>query len=125
MRNAMKSLLSRSIAFVLTLGVAGDAHAADWKMKFSKVGPTSADLSWDAEPGQQFLVCWKLDSLGGDVCGAYSHSGDASAVPGWPGYANGRVTMRLFGLDKCGVDYKIRVRRTFFAFDTAVFRFPC
>lgn len=128
MRTWIKTLLSRSVPLLLGLvGVVGVAHAANWNIRVDKTSPTSANLSFDAEPWGQFNVCWKLASAGGDVCGAYGHRTEVVAWvdPPIPEYVNGRMNVRLHSLATCGVDYKVRVRRTLLAFDTYVFRFPC
>ncbi len=125
--------LTRTIPLALglvTALVADDARAADWNIQVQKRSATSARVTFDAEPGQQFYVCWKLDSAPGDVCG---YSGHATTVNVYssgsglsnPDYANGRMAVTLHSLATCNVDYKVRIRRTFVAFDTKVFRFPC
>lgn len=131
MRTA-KTLLSRSLTLAcgvaLAFGVPSDAHAANWHIQVQKSGPTTVRLTFDATLGQSYLVCWKLDSLGGDVCGYGGFETDIhvyASPQGDNGYLNGRQSITLTGLSTCGVDYKVRIRRTFVAFDTHVFRMPC
>jgi hypothetical protein len=130
MRTTSQSLLSRSLPILLALGsvpaAPGVAHAADYDIHVVKTGPTRATLSWKTDPYQQYLVCWKLDAASGDVCGNGSQQNTVSQItPTSSHYVNGRVSTTLWALDRCDREYKVRVRRTLFAFDTHVFWFPC
>lgn len=130
--SAVPSSSSRTLALALGLvvavGLADDARAANWHIQVKKEGPTSARLTFDAEVGQQYMVCWKPDSAAGDVCG---YNGKTTQVNIWGSgltnidYVGGRKTITLHSLATCGIDYKVRIRRTFVALDTYVFRFPC
>ncbi|MBK7829772.1 hypothetical protein [Nannocystis sp.] len=130
MRTTIRSSLCRVFPVLFALGgvpvAPGVAQAADYDLAFVKTGPTRADLSWKTDPYKQYLVCWKLDAAGGDVCGQGSNQTTASQItPNNSNYVNGRVTITLWGLDQCNREYKVRVRRTLVAFDTQVFWFPC
>lgn len=121
-------LFALACGLAVAVAVADDAHAADWHIQVQKTGAKTARLTFDAEIGQEFLVCWKLKSLSGDVCGYGGREMDVQVFSpelGNHGYVHGRQSVELTGLDKCGVDYKLRIRRTFLAFDTSVFRMPC
>lgn len=130
----MPSLL-RTCALPLLLGLAalasgpGTAHAANWHIAVKKTGPTTVDLTFDAEPGQQYMICWKVESAPGDVCGYSGHKTDVNVYTPTSGlsnsnYANGRKTVHLHSIT-CGVDMKVRIRRTFVALDTYIFKIPC
>lgn len=130
MRSFTQSILSRVFPVLLALGgvpvAPGAARAADYDIYVVKTGPTRAELSWKTPPGQQYLVCWKLDAASGDVCGNGSLQTTVSFITnGASHYVDGRVKTTLWGLDACNREYKVRVRRTLVAFDTHVFWFPC
>ncbi len=134
MRTTMKALLSRSLPLLLgivgAVAVVDDAHAADWDIYVVKTSATTADLSWKAEVGTQYMICWKRDSASGDVCGYGSQHAEANIYTPGSGlgnsnYVNGRKTVRMHSLTTCNVEYKVRIRRTLLAFDTQVFWFPC
>ncbi len=130
MRTTVRSILCRLFPALFTLGglpvAPGVAHAADYDIYVVKVGANRAELSWKTDPNKQYLVCWKLNAAGGDVCGHGSQQTMVSQITeGNSNYVNGRVTTTLYGLDQCNREYKVRVRRTLVAFDTHVFWFPC
>lgn len=130
MRTANKLLLrSLSVLAVLATCGVGVAEAADWDIGVSKTGPTSADVSWRAEVGEKYWICWKPTALGGDVCGYNGLTTDVTIYSPTSGltntnYVNGRKTVRLHSLT-CGQEYRVRIRRTLVAFDTYTFWFPC
>ncbi len=107
----------------------GTAHAANWHIAVQKTGKTTADLTFDAEAGQQYMICWKVEAAAGDVCGYVGHRTEVNVYSPTSGlsntdYVNGRKTVHLHSIT-CGVDMKVRIRRTFVALDTHIFKIPC
>lgn len=110
------------VALVTTTSV---ALAANWNISFQKASTTTANVSWEATSGVAYLVCWKLASAGGDVCGA--HEKTITADNQSPDWFDGRMGTGITGLDTCNTSYKIRIKKKNFplVYDTQDFYFPC
>lgn len=79
----------------------------------SPYGGDWMNISWTAHPGMEFKVCWKKVSDSGTVC--YNNSFDITA--GGSNYFSG-TQYAGFPTECGGVDYKIRVKRNAFSYQT-------
>lgn len=128
MLHSLTIRMLRAVTFTLALvTVVGIARAADWNLSSRRVDADTVEVSWKADSGERYQVCVKPYDAGGDVC-----DGDNSVHRSWVNAhpaglfdrKTGRVTLPI-DLPTCGINYKIRVKRSALAFDTGAFFQAC
>lgn len=75
---------------------------------------SSITASWPAQPGETFTLCWKKTSDSGTVCG---NNKVEDIVAQGSNYSYGQL-YKGFETECGGVEYKIRVKRSFVSFRT-------
>lgn len=94
-----------------------DPMAANWELELNY----NSYLRWAVNYSlpESYTICWKLASASGRVCKANSASVTVQSTD-----SDGFAQRWIPGL-QCGVNYKFRVKRSTFSYDTEILSFSC
>lgn len=101
-----------------------DATAANYNMSFSSALHPDGDgisVTWETSaPPVEYEICWKEASQGGSVCGHNSIDFEVNVNNGGYSQSAGTQTIQINNLE-CETEYKIRIKRNWYTYDTEYF----
>jgi hypothetical protein len=88
----------------------------DWGLiATSSIDGTMITVSWEAQPGEEFKLCWEK---AGDPALICSGSDQTTVVAGGSNYYSGTVYATIYDVDCDGEEYRVRVKRNAVSYRT-------